>query len=73
LHDTPLYEIPPQTLTGALAESRKACEIDQIGNEIARAIIDDGRYSDHCYLLDDPEFDWAAAKTRVETVMAKYH
>ena len=72
LHDSPLATMPRSMLCDALVGKRELSEAHRIGEEINRAIDADGRHVDHFYLADDPEFDWAAAKKRVEAVVAKY-
>ncbi len=72
LHDSPLYLMPQPIFTDSLIGKRDGIESYRIGEEMIRAIIDDGRYTDHFDLLDDPDFDWAAARKRAEAVAAKY-
>jgi hypothetical protein len=72
LHDTPLETMPPSILAHSLVGERELSEANRIGDEIIEAIRADGRHSDHFYLHDDSEFDWEAAKRRVEAVAAKY-
>jgi hypothetical protein len=72
LHVIPVCCMPRALLADSLLGHLGVLESNRIGEEIVRAIIADGRYSDHFYLDEDPEFDWIAAKRRVETVIAKY-
>jgi hypothetical protein len=72
LHDSPLDTRPPSVLSDSLVGKRVLSEANRIGDKIVEAIRADTRHSDHFYLADDPEFDWAAARRRVEGVAAKY-
>lgn len=72
LHDIPLEFLPGPTLAYSLLGNRSEQELKRIGHEMLPAIEADGRITDHFYLHDDPDFDWGAAKRRVEAVVAQY-
>lgn len=70
---SPLDAMPREVLTSSLVGQREPMNATRIGNEIVDAIGHDDRCPfGHFKLLDDPDFDWAAAKKRVEAVAAKY-
>lgn len=68
-HDSPCDCIPPAYVSRHVFGLGGDLDANQVGEEMLRAVREDGRRVDKFYLAEDHDFDWDRAKERVDTVI----